>query len=154
MPLAYLWFFSLIIKKNSEKSVADPDLRIRGEGGGGEGWSSIPWDKRGARPQNQIFFLLSGASVRSKNKGGPSLESATDNHIPTDRDTSNKEPKEPIIKFSSLCSRRDRLAEELGNLEENGEVTLLRFLEPSPPKLSHAQKQYRQQRRIKSKLKI
>ena len=136
--------------------MADPDLRIRGEGGGGGGKGGHPYPEIKGEPglKTKFFFLLSGASVRSKNKGGPSLESATDNHIPTDRDTSHKEPKEPIIKFSSLCSRRDRLAEELGNLEENGEVTLLRFLEPSPPKLSHAQKQYRQQRRIKSKLKI
>ena len=134
--------------------MADPDFRIRGEGGRGEGGHPYPEMKGEPRLKKKKKIWPSGASVRSKTKGGPSLESATDNHIPTDRDTSNKEPKEPIIKFSSLCSRRDRLAEELESLAENGEVTLLRFLEPSPPKLSHAQKQYRQQRRLNSKLKI
>ena len=58
------------------------------------------------------------------------------------------------MKVNSLRSRRGRLAEELRSLAKNGEVTLSKFLEPSPPKLSHAQKQYRQQRRLKSKLKI
>ena len=64
---------------------------------------------------------------------GPSRESATDNHIPTDSDTFNKEL---IMKVSSMRSRRGRLAEELRSLAKNGEVTLSSFLEPSPPKLS------------------
>ena len=56
---------------------------------------------------------------------GPFRESATDNHIPTDSDTFNKEP---IMKVSSLRSWRGRLAEELRSLVKNGEVTLSSFL--------------------------
>ena len=49
-------------------AVADPDLHIRGEGVG-KGWSSRPWDKKGA----VFFFLISAprVSVRSKNKWRP-----------------------------------------------------------------------------------
>ena len=51
-------------------TVADPDLQIRGEGGGGVGQSSTPWDKRRGRSQKKNCFLVLRASVWSKNKRG------------------------------------------------------------------------------------
>ena len=51
-----------------DKAVADPDLKIRGLGGRGEGRSSRPWDKGEARSQKN-FFSAFRASVWSKIKG-------------------------------------------------------------------------------------
>lgn len=66
----------MIIKKNYEKSVADPDFRIRGEGERGEGGEGgHPYPEMKAEPglKKTNFFGPLGPQLGRKIRGDPHL---------------------------------------------------------------------------------